>query len=835
MGKGMVSLSCTASVFMALYMGMAIFNLYRLMNPITFLDVSSFPPSRFVKPLWDTEAPLHMQVYLSSVPKFDLSFLKADPSLRIVSSSSSSPHDDSQDDERDQEQTNVQLLWDTYIQSASLAKSFLITTLDCSTDDPEQDSTESSTAGGSSCAADASYQYANQWLNEAEREHHQQNAVDGGIVSALSSNSGDGMESTSVLLTLYGFISKQASRCLSFLGMLSSSDESLHTDTDTEPSLSSSTRRIPTTDNERTVIQLSKASPLWTAMGTNETWHIHVILTRSMDETNNDDIDAVKTFTYEEAARSLMKAQRSHSLLLGHVNLIKYEAPHHIQKPRRLLFQDVQYIWRKYVTRTIGDDGEPAPWDTAGSNPEAHDMYQRALQMKQDKVGYPYFKPEVAVKFVYDDVEYPDEFAHLSGMDLVKLDRPSVKHPTGVAYLPGMHVDEIGLTSEKYIPANATLTSLPLRISFDRSDTFDTTTKQTNTATAGGISPARWRLLSHLSATLDSQKSLGFESSDIDDLRRLIADTNVTLLLITILASALHLLFEFLTFKNEVTFWNRNTDLTGLSVRSLFLDMISQVILVMYLVEKDSSLLMTIPAACGCAIALWKCQRGAGFQFVRITANNNNNATGSCSWWNVLPRLMGYELRATRLEAMTTTTTTSAATESRNQSTPSRDNLRALTMETDRIATSTLGSVMLPIVMIYTMYSFFREEHFGWYSWWITCASSAVYALGFVLMTPQLFLNYKLHSVAHLPWRVLVYKFINTFIDDLFAFIIRMPTMARISCFRDDIVFIVYLYQRWLYPVDTSRPVEGGDGPTNTVVPTSDKDEVILSDKKKKQ
>jgi hypothetical protein len=69
----------------------------------------------------------------------------------------------------------------------------------------------------------------------------------------------------------------------------------------------------------------------------------------------------------------------------------------------------------------------------------------------------------------------------------------------------------------------------------------------------------------------------------------------------------------------------------------------------------------------------------------------------------------------------------------------------------------------------------------------------------------------------------------------LFAFIIRMPTMARISCFRDDIVFIVYLYQRWLYPVDTSRPVEGGDGPTNTVVPTSDKDEVILSDKKKKQ
>eukprot|EP00975_Prorocentrum_lima_P035089 7374566-Prorocentrum_lima.AAC.1 len=46
----------------------------------------------------------------------------------------------------------------------------------------------------------------------------------------------------------------------------------------------------------------------------------------------------------------------------------------------------------------------------------------------------------------------------------------------------------------------------------------------------------------------------------------------------------------------------------------------------------------------------------------------------------------------------------------------------------------------------------------------------------------------------------------NTFIDDLFAFIIRMPTMARMSCFRDDVVFFVYLWQRYLYPVDTSRP-----------------------------
>ena len=46
-----------------------------------------------------------------------------------------------------------------------------------------------------------------------------------------------------------------------------------------------------------------------------------------------------------------------------------------------------------------------------------------------------------------------------------------------------------------------------------------------------------------------------------------------------------------------------------------------------------------------------------------------------------------------------------------------------------------------------------------------------------------------------MPWRTLTYKALNTFIDDLFAFIIKMPTLHRMSCFRDDIVFVVFLYQ----------------------------------------
>ena len=102
----------------------------------------------------------------------------------------------------------------------------------------------------------------------------------------------------------------------------------------------------------------------------------------------------------------------------------------------------------------------------------------------------------------------------------------------------------------------------------------------------------------------------------------------------------------------------------------------------------------------------------------------------------------------------------------------------------------------------------------------------------------------RLKSVACLPWKFFMYKALNTFIDDLFAFIIKMPTLHRMSCFRgtmrtptptptsthppthartrkraplltpatwtDDIVFVVFLYQRWVYRVDMTRVNEFG-------------------------
>lgn len=63
-----------------------------------------------------------------------------------------------------------------------------------------------------------------------------------------------------------------------------------------------------------------------------------------------------------------------------------------------------------------------------------------------------------------------------------------------------------------------------------------------------------------------------------------------------------------------------------------------------------------------------------------------------------------------------------------------------------------------------------------------------------------------------MPAKAMTYKFLNTFIDDLFAFTIKMPTLHRLATLRDDVIFFVYLYQSWAYKVDHTRVNEFGQG-----------------------
>jgi len=200
----------------------------------------------------------------------------------------------------------------------------------------------------------------------------------------------------------------------------------------------------------------------------------------------------------------------------------------------------------------------------------------------------------------------------------------------------------------------------------------------------------------------------------------------------------------------------------GLSVRTIYINVISNIIIFLYLLDNETSWLVIVSAGVGLLIEMWKITKAV---VVKL------------EWWGRIPYLSFND----------------------------KTSYTASTKQFDLDAMKYLMWGLYPLIIGYSIYSLMYETHKNWYSWIVSSLAGFVYTFGFIAMTPQLFINYKKKSVAHLPWRSFVYRALNTFIDDLLAFIIRMPTLHRLKCFRDDIVFLIYLYQRWIYPVDKNR------------------------------
>merc|ERR1712187_247753 len=95
------------------------------------------------------------------------------------------------------------------------------------------------------------------------------------------------------------------------------------------------------------------------------------------------------------------------------------------------------------------------------------------------------------------------------------------------------------------------------------------------------------------------------------------------------------------------------------------------------------------------------------------------------------------------------------------------DGEESMTDRYDRLAFRYLSPPLVLLVVGYSLYSLVFHFHRGWYAWLLESLVALVYGGGFIVMTPQLFINYRLKSVAHLPWKFFMYKALNTFIDDL--------------------------------------------------------------------
>lgn len=395
-----------------------------------------------------------------------------------------------------------------------------------------------------------------------------------------------------------------------------------------------------------------------------------------------------------------------------------------------------------------------------------------------------HWHPNITVNLVVDQTPWS------KGKIPAPLDEVIHFDATGTMYEPVVYLNEYWNLLREFTPINDTVKSVTFRVTFQPISLF--------------------KLQMYVSQNQQSQWQAMFgeaagDSSDADQdaMKEAILETNPIMLGLTVVVSIVHSIFEFLAFKNDIQFWKSRKTLEGLSVRSILWGIVQSLIVFLYVLDNDTNFVIRVSIFVGMIIDGWKITK-----VVSITLDHENKVLG------IFPRPVIND-KSTYVQSDT--------------------------KKYDELAFKYLGMLFFPLLVAYCCYSLAYEEHKGVYSFILSMLYGFLLTFGFIMMTPQLFINYKLKSVAHLPWRMLTYKALNTFIDDIFAFVIKMPTLYRIGCFRDDIVFFIYLYQRYKYRVDpkrvnefgtTGEPVEEGDGDAQAAIEEPQKPEKEAQEKK---
>jgi len=140
-------------------------------------------------------------------------------------------------------------------------------------------------------------------------------------------------------------------------------------------------------------------------------------------------------------------------------------------------------------------------------------------------------------------------------------------------YRPFVYVNDFWLLNHHLAgPLNETVPQVPLELSFS----------------AGGM--IRWALQSQMQTTWDTQASMGTSrEGDSDVIKGILVDANPVLLAVTLIVSLLHTIFEFLAFKNDISFWRAAKSMEGLSVRSITVNFVQMLIITLYLFENETS------------------------------------------------------------------------------------------------------------------------------------------------------------------------------------------------------------------------------------------------------
>lgn len=242
----------------------------------------------------------------------------------------------------------------------------------------------------------------------------------------------------------------------------------------------------------------------------------------------------------------------------------------------------------------------------------------------------------------------------------------------------------------------------------------------------------------------------GGDGSEFEMIKTILLDTNIYLLATTVVVSILHMLFEFLAFTSDISHFRKKKDNVGISVRSILGNVFMQAVIFLYLLDnnENTSWMILFSQGMGIALEFWKVTKVVN---VRIRPT----APGS-----LIPYTISFEDKHKLSE-----------TEEKTQ-------------EYDAIAFKYMYMLAVPLLVAYGIYSLMYESHKSWYSFIITTLVGSVYAYGFLMMVPSLYINYRLKSVAHMPRKAMTYKFLNTFIvsDPCSEHHIQGLTLIRMTC-----------------------------------------------------
>jgi len=156
--------------------------------------------------------------------------------------------------------------------------------------------------------------------------------------------------------------------------------------------------------------------------------------------------------------------------------------------------------------------------------------------------------------------------------------------------------------------------------------------------------------------------------------------------------------------------WRNKKDNVGISVRTILANVFMQTVILLYLVDnrEGTSWMILFGQGMGIVLEAWKITKTVDVRVRPAPAN---------SW---LPYHITFEDKHKLSD-----------TEKK-------------TKEYDEIAFRYLYLVAIPLLGAYTVYSLVYDTHKSWYSFVITTLVGSVYAYGFLMMVPSLYINYRL-------------------------------------------------------------------------------------------